>query len=178
MAATRENKSELEAMEEFAKQMWERYFKPKASEELLGHSLDGYKATVESNNEDGTLTVTRPFDCCKQTLKCPPALAENAQRGDQVLVVTMGDASNSFILCATDMQGFGSGKAGEKVREMDFTHLYTDGYFTVTTEHHVTETYRIARDSSERIISVTDSDNFTTDVIWPEEPTQQQGEGE
>lgn len=109
MADTMENKSEIEAMEEFANQMWERYFKPRASEELLGHSLDGYKAKVKVNNDDGTLTVTRPFDGCEQTLKCPPALAETAQPGDQVLVVNLGDASNAFILCGTDLTGFGDG---------------------------------------------------------------------
>lgn len=112
MAGTMENKSEIEAMEEFAKQMWERYFKPKASEELLGHSLDGYKATVKTNNGDGTLTVTRPFDCCEQTLRCPPGLSETAQPGDQVLAVNLGDASNSFILCKTDLSGLGGGGGG------------------------------------------------------------------
>lgn len=112
MAGTMENKSEIEAMEEFAKQMWERYFKPKASEELLGHSLDGYKATVKTNNGDGTLTVTRPFDCCEQTLRCPPGLSETAQPGDQVLAVNLGDASNSFVLCKTDLSGLGGGGGG------------------------------------------------------------------
>lgn len=175
---TRETKSEIEAMEEFANQIWERYFKPRASEELLGHSLDGYKAKVKVNNDDGTLTVTRPFDCCEQTLKCPPALAETAQPGDQVLVVSLGDASNSFVLCATNMEGFGSGVGGERVREIDFSYLYTEGTFTVTTEHGITEIYEVTRDSLERIVSITDSDDFTTEIIWPEEPAQGQGEGE
>ena len=89
--------------------MWERYFKPRAIAELLNHSLDGYKAQVTVNNGDGTLTVQRPFDETERTLKCPPALAEAAAEGDQVLVVEMGDASNSFILCGADMSGFESG---------------------------------------------------------------------
>lgn len=127
MADTRENKSELEAMEEFAKQMWERYFKPKASEELLGHSLDGYKATVKTNNGDGTLTVTRPFDCCEQTLRCPPGLVETAQPGDQVLAVNLGDASNSFILCKTDLSGLGGSGGGADVHALgDIAELTVD----------------------------------------------------
>lgn len=101
--------SEAEAMSEMARLMWERYFKPRAIAELLNHSLDGYKAQVTVNNGDGTLTVQRPFDETERTLKCPPALAEAAAEGDQVLVVEMGDASNSFILCGADMSGFESG---------------------------------------------------------------------
>lgn len=107
--------SEAEAMAELARLLWERYMKPRASEELLNHSLDGYKAQVYSNNGDGTLTVIRPFDNTSMTLRCPPALAENAQAGDQVLVIQLGDASNSFILCGTDLSGFASGVSPTEV---------------------------------------------------------------
>lgn len=101
--------SEAEAMAELARQLWERYIKPKATAELLSHSLVGYKATVEANNGDGTLTVSRPFDDTFMTLKCPPALAETAGAGDQVLVVALGNLSNAFVLCNTDLTGLGSG---------------------------------------------------------------------
>lgn len=112
MAESPETMSEAEAMHELAKQMWERYFKQRAIDELLNHSLDGYKTTVVTNNGDGTLTVIRPFDNNSMTLKCPPALASSAQEGDQVLVVSLGEMSNSFILCGTDMSGFGDGGGG------------------------------------------------------------------
>lgn len=99
-------RSDNEGMAEFAKQLWERYMRQRVISDLLKHSLDGYKAKVVSNNGNGTLTVIRPYDAQSLTLKCPPALATWAAAGDQVLVVSLGDASNSFILCATDIDGF------------------------------------------------------------------------
>jgi len=107
-----EGRSEIEAMAELAKQLFERYIGPRVTAELLNHSLNGYKATVEANNGDGTLTVSRPFDSVSMTLRCPPALASEAQPGKQVLVIQLGDASNAFILCGTDMSGFGDGGGG------------------------------------------------------------------
>lgn len=104
--------SESGAMYELAKQLWERFFKHKVSDELLNHSLDGYKATVITNNGDGTLTVQRPFDTVSMTLRCPPALGQTAQAGDQVLVIALGDMSNAFVLCATDLSGLGGGGGG------------------------------------------------------------------
>lgn len=101
--------SEAEAMHELAKQLWERYFKPKTIEELLAHSLEGYKAQVIRKNGNGTLTVARPYDNTPMTLRCTPALESSAVVGDQVLVVELGEASNSFILCGTDLSGFGGG---------------------------------------------------------------------
>lgn len=169
MADTRENKSELEAMEEFAKQMWERYFKPKASEELLGHSLDGYKATVKTNNGDGTLTVTRPFDCCEQTLRCPPGLSETAQPGDQVLAVNLGDASNSFVLCKTDLSGLGGGGSGYRPISYDFSTI-DSGFFTEVVSSpasNITTIYDVTRDELQRITKITNTtDGWETAVRW------------
>lgn len=103
-------KSEAEAMEEFARMLFERYIKGRVSNELLNHSLDGYKASVVSNNGDGTLTVSRPFDAdTPLTLRCPPSLADEAVAGDKVLVVALGNMSNAFILCKTDLTGLGGG---------------------------------------------------------------------
>lgn len=115
MAKSASGMSDAEAMHELAKLLWERYFKARASEELLSHSLDGYKASVTANNGDGTLTVQRPFDDTLMTLKCPPALAQSAETGDQVLIVQLGDASNSFILCGADLTGFGGGEPAENI---------------------------------------------------------------
>lgn len=66
-----------------------------------------YKVKVVSNNGDGTLTVEFPYSSQTMTLRCPPALAETSEEGDQVLVMTDGDAGNSFILCSADIDGFG-----------------------------------------------------------------------
>lgn len=102
-------KSEADAMEELVRMIWERYIKGRALNELLAHSLDGYKAQVVSNNGDGTLTVERPFDTdTPMTLKCPPSLAATAATGDQVLVVSLGNLSNAFALCNTDLTGMGA----------------------------------------------------------------------
>lgn len=101
------SKSEVEAMRELAKQLWERYFRPRAEEDLLQHSLDGYKASVVSNNGDGTLTVIRPFDTQTMTVRCPPGLKEEAAEGDQVIVIALGSMSNAFVLCRTDLSGMG-----------------------------------------------------------------------
>lgn len=106
--AQHNGRSENEGMAEFAKQLWERYMRQRVTSDLLKHSLDGYKAKVASNNGDGTLTVIRPYDAQSMTLRCPPGLATWAAAGDQVLVVSLGDASNSFILCATNIDGFGN----------------------------------------------------------------------
>lgn len=167
-----EGMSEAEAMSELARLMWERYMKPRASKELLNHSLDGYKAEVVSNNGDGTLTVIRPFDQISMTLKCPPALAESAEVGDQVLVINLGDASNSFILCGTDMSGFGEGGNGNVFRPVsfDFSDI-GDGYFTETVEdeegNRVTTIYDVTFDANGRIESVTSrTDNWETNVEW------------
>ena len=168
MAETNETMSEAEAMHELAKQMWERYFKQRAIDELLNHSLDGYKATVVNNNGDGTLTVVRPFDNNSMTLKCPPALARKARSGDQVLVVSLGEMSNSFVLCGTDMSGFGSGDAGERVRLLDFSDIEELETFLIETENDVTETYTVTRDSHGRIVTIEDEDGFDTYVQWPE----------
>lgn len=105
----RAERSEVEAMEQFARQLWQRYFRPKIVQELLSHSINGFKATVTANNGNGTLTVKRPFDSVSMTLKCTSALAAEAEAGDQVLVVELGDASNAFILCRTDLSGLGEG---------------------------------------------------------------------
>ena len=102
-----ESRSEVEAMRELAKQLWERYFRPRAVEDLLRHSLDGYKASVVSNNGDGTLTVVRPFDTQTMTVRCPPGLKEEAAEGDQVIVIALGSMSNAFVLCRTDLSGLG-----------------------------------------------------------------------
>ena len=99
--------SETEAMAELVEQMWQRYIRPKVMDELMTHSLSGYKATVEQNNGDNTLKVSRPFDCTSMNLKCSSALTDTVQEGDQVLVVTLGDMSNAFVLCKTDMSGMG-----------------------------------------------------------------------
>lgn len=99
--------SETEAMADLVEQMWQRYIRPKVLEELMGHTLSGYKATVEKNNGDSTLKISRPFDCTLLNLNCTPMLSETAQEGDQVLVVTLGDLSNAFVLCKTDMSGLG-----------------------------------------------------------------------
>ena len=172
MRSDYESMSEAEAMSELARLMWERYFKPRASEELLNHSLDGYKSQVVTNNNDGTLTVMRPFDNTYLTLKCPPALAESAQPGDQVLVINLGDASNSFILCGTDMSGFGEGGGGNQFRPIsfDFSDI-EDGYFTEVVEdeegNQVTTIYDVTFDANGRIDTVTSrSDNWETTVAW------------
>ena len=107
--------ADIEAMGELARLLWERYFRPKAVSELLRHSLDGYRGAVETNNGDGTLTVVRPFDNVSVTLRCPPALASSAQTGDQVLVVKLGDDSNAFVLCKTDLSGLGGGGTASEV---------------------------------------------------------------
>ena len=158
--------SELDAMAELVKQMWERYIRPRVMDELMKHSLEGYKASVVSNNGDGTLTVVRPFDTQTMTLRCPPALANWAEEGDQVLVVSLGDASNSFILCKTDMEGFGSSSTGERIKNLDFSHLLSN-YFTVKTEHDVLEMYTVSRDEHGRIEQIEDSEGFETGVDWP-----------
>lgn len=168
MAVGEEAVSEAEAMHELAKQLWERYFKQRVSDDLLNHSLDGYKATVITNNGDGTLTVRRPFDTVSMTLRCPPALAKKAEAGDQVLVVSLGDMSNSFILCATDMEGFGSGDAGEKISLLDFSDIEELETFLVETESGVSETYTVTRDEYGRIVTIEDEDGFETFVTWPE----------
>ena len=167
-----EGRSEVEAMAELAQQMWERYFKTKVIDDLLSHSLDGYKATVATNNLDGTLTVIRPFDSQTQTLKCPPALAKSAERGDQVLVVQLGDASNSFVLCGTDMSGFGDG-GGAQYRPVsyDFSDIASDGVFTEVVENEeqdqVSTEYEVTRDSDGRIASVVNEDDgWETTVQW------------
>ena len=156
--------SETEAMAELAKQLWERYIKQKAKAELLPHSLVGYKATVEENNGDGTLTVSRPFDDAFLTLKCPSALAEIAENGDQVLIVALGDLSNAFVLCKTDMSGIGGGEV--RVSELDFSEL-AQNVFSVTWEDAVSNQYFVTRDNNDRITSITNiEDGFTTEVIW------------
>lgn len=111
--------SEYEGMAEFAKQLWERYFRRRAIAELKNHALDGYKAQVVSNNGDGTLTVIRPFDAQTMTLRCPPALATWADENTQVLVVSLGDESNSFVLCATNIDGFESTELSDEDPLMD-----------------------------------------------------------
>lgn len=171
MSKDYEGMSEAEAMSELARLLWERYMKPRATKELLNHSLDGYKAQVYSNNEDGTLTVIRPFDNTSMTLKCPPALAESAEAGDQVLVIQLGDASNSFILCGTDMSGFGEGGSGQfRPVSFDFSDI-GDGYFTEVVEdkdgNQVTTIYDVTFDINGRIDSVTSrADNWETEVEW------------
>lgn len=167
--------SEVKAMEELAKQMWERYFKQKVVSDLLNHSLDGYKAEVISNNGNGTLTVRRPFDEVSMTLKCPPALATSAQAGDQVLVVTLGDMSNAFILCKTDLTGLGGGGEVLRPSEYDFSDIDANDTFTETVgsgETAVTTTYEVTRDNSGRINKITNlDDGWETDVDWgAEEP--------
>lgn len=166
MAKSASGMSDAEAMHELAKLLWERYFKARASEELLGHSLDGYKASVVVNNADGTLTVQRPFDNTQMTLRCPPALATSAEAGDQVLVVQLGDASNSFILCGTDMGGFGG--AEEKISLLDFSSVDDLETFLIETESGVSETYAVTRDAHGRIVTIEDEDGFETFVEWPE----------
>ena len=171
MSKDYEGMSEAEAMSELARLLWERYMKPRATKELLNHSLDGYKAQVYSNNEDGTLTVIRPFDDTSMTLKCPPALAESAEAGDQVLVIQLGDASNSFILCGTDMSGFGEGGSGQfRPISFDFSDI-GDGYFTEVVEdkdgNQVTTVYDVTFDANGRIDSVTSrADDWETEVQW------------
>ena len=169
MAGKAEARSAAESMQELAKQLWERYIKPRASKDLLGHSLDGYKATVISNNGDQTLTVRRPFDDQSMTLKCTPALAQSALNGDQVLVVSLGDLSNSFVLCGTDMSGFGSGSGGERIRLFDFSDIDELQTFLVTTENDFTEEYSVERDEYNRIVTITHEDGFETEVEWPED---------
>ena len=172
MRPDHESMSETEAMGELARLMWERFFKPKAKDELLKHSLDGYKARVTQNNGDGTLTVIRPFDEVSMTLKCPPALAESAEAGDQVLVINLGDASNSFILCGTDMSGFGEGGNGNAFRPVSFDFSDIEqGYFTETVEdeegNRVTTIYDVTFDANGRIESVTSrTDNWEMEVEW------------
>lgn len=99
-------KSEAEAMKELASLMWTRYLREKVREELT-HELNGYKAQVVTNNNDGTLTVQRPFEASTMTLKCADSLKSHAAAGDQVLIVGIGDKatalSNAFILCKTDL---------------------------------------------------------------------------
>lgn len=162
--------SEAEAMSELARLMWERYMKPRASRELLNHSLDGFKAQVVSNNGDGTLTILRPFDEVNMTLRCPPALGETARRGDQVLVIQLGDASNSFVLCGTDMSGFGG--AGSRFRPVsyDFSDI-SQGYFKEVVEDargiQITTVYDVTYDGGGRIDSVTDrTDGWQTTITW------------
>ena len=161
--------SETAAMKELTRLMWERYIKPRASAELLSHSLEGYKAQVTANNGDGTLTVARPFDGTAMTLKCPPALAVSAAAGDQVLVVELGDASNAFVLCGTDMSGFGDA-GGFRPVSFDFSTVGS-GYFTETVEDEngngVTTVYDVTFDANGRIDSVTSrTDGWETDVDW------------
>lgn len=111
------SQSEADAMEELVRMIWERSIKGRVSKELLQHSLDGYKANVVSNNEDGTLTVSRPFDeNTPLTLRCSPSLADEAVAGDKVLVVALGNMSNAFILCKTDLTGLGGGGSEEPKR--------------------------------------------------------------
>lgn len=159
-------KSEAEAMEELARQMWDRYFRYKASE-LLEHSLDGYKATVSQNNGDGTLSVTRPYDNTEVTLKCPPSLAASAGEGDQVLVVTLGNLSNAFVLCKTDLTGLGGGGDSLRPEAYDFGTIPASDYFTETLENGHTTRYNVEMDESGRIISITDTtDGFETTINW------------
>lgn len=153
-------------MEELARQMWERYFKYKASD-LLEHSLDGYKATVASNNGDGTLSLTRPYDNTEVTLKCPPSLAANAGVGDQVLVITLGNLSNAFILCKTDLTGLGGGGDMLRPEAYDFGTIPASDYFTETLENGDTTRYNVEMDESGRIVSITDTtDGFETTIVW------------
>lgn len=158
------DKSEIEAMEELVRQMWERYIKPRADRELLNHSLDGYKATVTANNGDGTLTVSRPFDSAAMTLRCPPTLAKEAAVGDHVLVVALGDMSNAFILCRTDLSGFSD--LDPRPTEFDFSTIASD-LFSVTWEGGITTNYQVERDGSDRITKITClDDGFETVVNW------------
>lgn len=146
--------------------MWDRYFKYKASD-LLEHSLDGYKATVTSNNGDGTLSVSRPYDDTEVTLKCPPSLAANAGAGDQVLVITLGNLSNAFILCKTDLTGLGGGGDMLRPEEYDFSTIPTSDYFLETLENGATTRYNVEMDESGRIVSITDTtDGFETTIVW------------
>ena len=161
---TAQSQSEAEAMAELARLLWERYFKGRAERDLLSHALNGYKAEVTANNGDGTITVMRPFDQTEITLHCPPALADEAQTGDQVLVVTLGDWSNAFVLCKTDMGGLSI--SDPRVSELNFSNIDA-GFFSVTWEDGVTNDYTVTRDGSGRITSVTNTaDGFTTEVIW------------
>ena len=156
--------SEAEAMAELARLLWERYFKGRAERDLLSHALNGYKAEVTANNGDGTLTVARPFDSASVTLRCPPALADGAEAGDQVLVVTLGDWSNAFVLCKTDMDGFSAQEP--RVSELDFSQL-DEGFFTVSWEDGTANDYTVTLDASDRITSIVNlSDGFTTEVVW------------
>ena len=169
-----DGRSEVEAMAELAQQMWERYFKAKVIQDLLSHSLDGYKATVTGNNADGTLTVIRPFDSQAQTLRCPPALAQTAQNGDQVLVIQLGDASNSFILCGTDLSGLGDGGSGTgryRPVSFDFSTIEDAAYYTEVVEgpdgDEVSTDYSVTRDQYGRIDSVVnETDGWGTTVEW------------
>lgn len=170
-----EGRSEVEAMAELAQQMWDRFFKGKVVKDLLAHSLDGYKAMVYANNGDGTLTVVRPFDNQRQTMRCPPALAQTAESGDQVLVVQLGDASNSFILCGADLSGLGDGGGGGRYRPVsfDFSTINDESYYTETVEgpdsEEVSTAYAVTRDQYGRIVTVVNqTDGWQTTVEWGE----------
>lgn len=157
-----EGRSETEAMAELVSLMWERYIAPRAKKELLGHALDGYKAQVTANNGDGTLTVIRPFDDTAVTLRCPPGLAEEAEAGDQVLVVALGSMSNAFVLCRADLTGLGSGTP--LTAELDFSG-WDAGYFSETLDNGDNYVYLVEFDSSNRPVKIYDESHECT-VIW------------
>lgn len=155
-------KSEVEAMRELAKQLWERYFRPRAEEDLLQHSLDGYKASVVSNNGDGTLTVVRPFDTQTMTVRCPPGLAEEAAVGDQVIVIALGSMSNAFALCRTDLSGLGG--RFPFPTELDFSE-WDNGFFSETMDNGDVFNYLVEFDGSNRPVKIYDETHECT-VVW------------
>lgn len=94
-------------MEAFADNLWENYMKQKVNA-VLQSNLSAFRAVITARPGGGKLTVKRPFDFDKDgnpvtmTLKCAGSMT-TAAVGTEVLCVSIGSASNSFVLCKADL---------------------------------------------------------------------------
>ena len=94
--------SEIEAMREFADNLWKQELKYRVSE-MLNHAVNGYRAEVAANPGGGKLTVRFPFETNTRTFKCAASMS-SAIEGDQVLVECLGSLSNAFIRYYADFR--------------------------------------------------------------------------
>lgn len=79
-------------MAELAKNLWNNYMKDRVMEALTD-SVSFYRATVVTNNNDGTLTIQRPYDN-QFSVKRTEGLAD-ISAGDQVVVLRFGNGNNN-----------------------------------------------------------------------------------
>lgn len=80
------------ALAEFAKNLWRNFIKPKINQEYADR-VSYYRAEVTANNNDGTLTIKRPFDN-EITVRCTEDMSTVANHS-QVTVLRFGNGNNN-----------------------------------------------------------------------------------